>query len=1681
MRNLVLLLLVFTTFGSLSAQMERNGQTLYGNEWIDYSKDYLKIQVDEDGMYIVSFNNLVANGFNPQQINGSALKMFSNGEEVPLLVSSNINWGANDFLIFHGERNDGEIDAFHFEDAEGEQLNPEMSMYDESRSYFLTLVPGGNNLRYQPHSNDVDNVSIIKEELYQDRLMQVFSDDVWDPSAPTDRDLQFSSFINMDGFASRMLSDHQHQFVLTEYNNSGPDPELLIRIGSNNATHFVQLDFNNNPILNDNYQGSQVRQHDLTFSKANLRNGVNNIRLRGLSTADNVNIAFMQLKYPRNYNAFGEGTYTFYTNSDNQDEYVEIPNYSGTTRNFLFDVDNNNVVIPKMEGTLAKVIIPGGPVPNAEVILTNASQLLSPRSMEKTSFQNIDNLNPEYLILTSEILNQTENGTNIISEYEDFRSSQLGGNYKTASINVEDIYNQFGYGINKHSYAIKNFGAYVKTRWTDFEMVFIIGKGLSFANNYSNTIATNVVPTYGLPGSDNLLFEEGEKSYPYVGVGRLAAQSQRDVSIYLDKARINAGLSDVQNLSIDERIWLKQVLHLSGGDPRIQQQLFDTLTVMEGILENNQFAADVTTFRKNSSDPVTTALTDQILEKINSGISILTFFGHSSAGTFDFSVEDPAKYSNEGRHPVVLSMGCHSGDIHENIFSLSEDFLLTEELGSVAFIASSGNAYPEPLSAIGTSFYQDMGQNFYGQPIALALQQVSARLYAKVESLYNSTPSTITLDNAFANLITLLQQNTLHGDPAISFFSSDAADYVVDFSTLKTEGVIGTAEDNITVNFDIINLGAGLDVDSLNNYLVHSYGNESDTVFFKSVAVKNRENITVSFPNPKDAAIGKNSINIVLDHDNKVPESPAPQAETNNSMIEAWSVPEGFCFFIFDNSAKPIYPAEFSIVGQQGLTLLASAPNALKDTETYEIQVDTTELFNSPFFRAMEVVSRPSLIEWTPNIIYREEQVYYWRIKPKNSPNAIWSNSSFVYLDQVQNGWNQSHFYQWTKDATVTGSIDTLSRDFRYADNVADIRMKNGVFPSIRPEMGHQDNVNTFIEFGEEVQSGVYMATFDANTGVPRHNDFTVGGEFGSHIAAQWVGEGYFTFAYRTNTPAQRANLINFIEDVVPDGDYIAFMTIQRTDLGGPDYKPELWAADAAGGNKDIFSVLESYGAQQVRSLENDAVPYIFVFKKNDRSWTPIERIAVNRSQEINAEFKISARWHQGSIRSTAIGPAQKWDRLLWNLDEIDLQEDEFKFDLIGCTSSGAEVVLRENIDEFSYDLSDISAAQYPYLKLNLFSSDETSRTAPQMSHWRILYDGIPEAVLDTKEKFAFESDTIFGAENFKFSTIARNITNVDMDSLLVEYAITDRNNLTHVTRERVAPLKAFESVEIEFETGTSALIGANEFKVEINPREDQIEQFSFNNLGIRSFLVEGDVGNPVLDVTFDGVRILDKDVVSPNPTISVILKDDNDLNPITDISSFELGLKRLPDGQEVSIPLDDERITFFPADSSNNFCARVEYTPEFDSGEYIFFAQGRDVSGNLSGDQSYQVQFEVILESMVSNVLNYPNPFSTSTEFIFTLTGREVPDEFSIQIYSMSGKVVKEITRDELGPLRIGLNRTDYKWTGTDDFGNKLGNGVYFYRIITSEVGGETLDHFNNPDVDQYFKKGFGKLVIMR
>jgi hypothetical protein len=81
----------------------------------------------------------------------------------------------------------------------------------------------------------------------------------------------------------------------------------------------------------------------------------------------------------------------------------------------------------------------------------------------------------------------------------------------------------------------------------------------------------------------------------------------------------------------------------------------------------------------------------------------------------------------------------------------------------------------------------------------------------------------------------------------------------------------------------------------------------------------------------------------------------------------------------------------------------------------------------------------------------------------------------------------------------------------------------------------------------------------------------------------------------------------------------------------------------------------------------------------------------------------------------------------------------------------------------------------------------------------------------------------------------------------------------------------------------------------------------------------------------------------------------------------------------------------------------------------------------------------------------------------------------------------VRDVTEEELGPLHIGRNITQFKWNGTNQYGQKLANGIYIYRVITN-LNGQSLSKFptydpsgNLVNTDQYFKNGYGKMYLMR
>jgi len=291
----------------------------------------------------------------------------------------------------------------------------------------------------------------------------------------------------------------------------------------------------------------------------------------------------------------------------------------------------------------------------------------------------------------------------------------------------------------------------------------------------------------------------------------------------------------------------------------------------------------------------------------------------------------------------------------------------------------------------------------------------------------------------------------------------------------------------------------------------------------------------------------------------------------------------------------------------------------------------------------------------------------------------------------------------------------------------------------------------------------------------------------------------------------------------------------------------------------------------------------------------------------------------------------------------------------------------------------------------------------------------------------------------------------------------------------------------------TLGLVGENTLWMEVNPYnkgvnnelKDQPELAHFNNLLQIPFTLKKDDINPILDVTFDGEHILNGDIISPKAEIVISLKDENPfliMNKDADTSNFGIFLTN-PEGEQRRIPFIDgagnQILTWIPA-SGSDLRFEIIYNAEFTKGGvYELMVQGSDNSGNRSGDIEYSIKFDVVLESTITHLMNYPNPFTTSTRFVFTLTGTKVPEDMIIQIMTVTGRIVREITEDELGFIRIGRNITEYAWDGRDEFGDPLANGVYLYRM-KAKINGEDIKH-RASGADQHFTKNWGKMYLMR
>ena len=132
--------------------------------------------------------------------------------------------------------------------------------------------------------------------------------------------------------------------------------------------------------------------------------------------------------------------------------------------------------------------------------------------------------------------------------------------------------------------------------------------------------------------------------------------------------------------------------------------------------------------------------------------------------------------------------------------------------------------------------------------------------------------------------------------------------------------------------------------------------------------------------------------------------------------------------------------------------------------------------------------------------------------------------------------------------------------------------------------------------------------------------------------------------------------------------------------------------------------------------------------------------------------------------------------------------------------------------------------------------------------------------------------------------------------------------------------------------------------------------------------------------------------------------------------------------------------------------------------GAHTLKVKAWDILNNSSEDNT---EFIVASSAKLAlkHVYNYPNPFTTHTQFMFehNRPGQEL--KIQVQIYSVSGKLIKTIQEDVVA---TGYRIDDLRWDGLDDYGDKIGKGVYVYKVHVKDQMGNSADQFQ-------------KLVVLR
>jgi len=709
-----------------------------------------RILVQADGFYQLSYNELILAGW-PASTTPETIQLFNLGEEIAIQVESGDNGlfdEAGDTILFFGQG----IDSKHTADnvywlTYGAQTGLRMTVRDGTPDSGIAPTHYSATRHYE------QNINYVTRTPGDENLERW----MWD-------------YINY-------TRTFEVPFNLLDPSLGEPASLTMAMLGYSesavNPDHHVRLFLNDNLIGDVTWDGRTWQTLEMVNVEDNLLVGENILRVEcvddlGLG-GDTVYIDWFQLDFANGFTAeYNELAVPFpelaFNYPDPGTRKFEIEGFESGQVAAVYDITNPAVpevitgvsMIPSGAGSAAQfedtIATP------IEYWVTLSTDFRQVEEIEQDSASNLRSTTnaADHLIITP---------ADFMTQASQLRDHRLSQGLDSMAIDVQDIYDEFGYGIVGVQ-PIHEFLLFAYTSWTGNppthtppSYVVLLGDGHYDPKDYFEIGRESYIPPYLAP-VDPLILEVaadnhyvtlvGDDNLPDMMLGRLAVNTQAEATAFVNK------IIAYEQTPADD--WQEQVLSVADDGIFVEH----AQNLLDCCLPNPYQVSKV--FLGETHGSVSAART-AILNGINSGKLLINYTGHAGVTIWDggiFNASNVANLTNTGKYPVFVSMSCYDGFYHYPLLtssgndSIAEVVTRADQKGAVASWSPTGNG--------DLAGHDLLNEGFFDALFKFGLDDLGSATSSGKTKLWASGSFTYLLDTYL-----------LFGDPATQFIRAPLA------------------------------------------------------------------------------------------------------------------------------------------------------------------------------------------------------------------------------------------------------------------------------------------------------------------------------------------------------------------------------------------------------------------------------------------------------------------------------------------------------------------------------------------------------------------------------------------------------------------------------------------------------------------------------------------------------------------------------------------------------------------------------------------------------------------------------------------------------------------------------------------------------------------------------------------